>query len=94
MEKKSTLLSIIGARPQFVKMAPMVRALKAFDMEHKVLHTGQHYDYEMSKIFFEELGLTSPHHHFEVGSGSHGEQTAEIIRSRKRFSFRKSQTGF
>jgi UDP-GlcNAc3NAcA epimerase len=80
MKKTCKLLSIIGARPQFVKMAPMVRALEALDMEHQVLHTGQHYDYEMSKLFFEELGLTSPHHHLEVGSGSHGEQTAEIIR--------------
>src|SRR6266850_68931 len=74
------IVSIVGARPNFVKLAPVVRALAArADVEHFVVHTGQHYDPAMSATFFDELQIPQPHHNLEVGSGTHGEQTAAII---------------
>jgi UDP-N-acetylglucosamine 2-epimerase (non-hydrolysing) len=73
---------IVGTRPNFVKMAPVVAALRERlpEATHSLVHTGQHYDPEMSQIFFEELGrLPAPDHLLEVGSGTHGEQTARVI---------------
>jgi UDP-N-acetylglucosamine 2-epimerase (non-hydrolysing) len=69
---------VVGARPNFVKMAPVVQQmrLRAPQLRHVVVHTGQHYDREMSDIFFEDLGLTEPDYLLGVGSGSHGAQTA------------------
>jgi len=82
MNTPSTLkmVTIVGARPQFIKMAPIMLALRYYEAEHRLVHTGQHYDYEMSKLFFDELGLPVPDYHLEVGSGSHGEQTGEILK--------------
>lgn len=74
------LASVLGARPQFIKVAPLLRALKDNPFTHILVHTGQHYDYEMSRLFFEELGLPEPEHHLGVGSGSHGEQTGEMLK--------------
>ncbi|AEB10468.1 UDP-N-acetyl glucosamine 2-epimerase [Desulfobacca acetoxidans] len=74
------LISIIGARPQFIKVAPLVPVLAQTGLNHQLVHTGQHYDYEMSKIFFDELGLPEPAYHLGVGSGSHGSQTGEILK--------------
>ena len=73
---------IVGTRPNFVKMAPVIVRLRKRlpDAEHSLVHTGQHYDAAMSEIFFEELGgLPNPDHVLEVGSGSHGQQTARAI---------------
>ncbi len=73
---------IVGTRPNFVKMAPVVARLRERlpDAEHSLVHTGQHYDPVMSQVFFEELGgLSEPDHMLEVGSGSHGQQTARVI---------------
>jgi UDP-GlcNAc3NAcA epimerase len=76
------VLSIVGARPQFVKAAAMCRAIASHpDVSHKIIHTGQHYDARMSDVFFEELGIPSPDHHLGVGSGSHAVQTAEMMKS-------------
>ena len=72
---------VAGARPNFMKIAPIVRALtQCADRFHfEIVHTGQHYDREMSEVFFEELGIPTPHHHLECGGGSHAEQTAKIM---------------
>ncbi len=72
------VVSIVGARPNFVKLAPVSEALRK-RCDEVVIHTGQHYDYEMDKLFFDELQLPVPAYHLEVGSGSHGAQTAEML---------------
>jgi len=78
------LVSIVGARPQFVKLAVICRALSqrpdAAEWRHIIVHTGQHYDPALSGVFFEELAIPRPDYDLEVGSGSHGNQTAEMIR--------------
>jgi len=86
------LVNVVGARPNFIKIAPMIRAIKkhnnkihsSLDTYHPKLdailvHTGQHYDYEMSKAFFEDLELPEPDIYLGVGSGSHAEQTGRIM---------------
>ena len=75
------ILYVVGARPNFVKMAPVVREMRhrAPGIEHVIVHTGQHYDVEMSDIFFDELGLPKPDHLLGVGSGTHGVQTARAL---------------
>ena len=75
---------IAGARPNFMKIAPIIDALKAAEkrggpLRFRLIHTGQHYDRAMSGSFFEELGIPDPDINLEVGSGSHAEQTAAII---------------
>lgn len=73
------IVTIIGARPQFVKMALVSKALEKRRIKEVVIHTGQHYDREMSKLFFEELGIRRPDHNLGVGSGPHGAQTARML---------------
>src|SRR5262245_61130106 len=71
---------VAGARPNFVKLAPVVRALHSrAKVSFRIVHTGQHYDPSMSHVFFEELGLPPPDVHLGVGSGSHALQTARIL---------------
>lgn len=70
---------VAGARPNFMKIAPIIRKLEERGLRHKLVHTGQHYDYEMSKIFFEELSLPDPDYYLGVGSGSHTYQTAQAM---------------
>src|SRR3954449_9230050 len=81
MSKRRKVLSVVGTRPNLMKTAPIVAALerRADEFEHVLVHTGQHYDYEMSQIFFDELGIAEPDHYLEVGSGSHSQQTARVI---------------
>jgi UDP-N-acetylglucosamine 2-epimerase (non-hydrolysing) len=81
MANRRKVLSVVGTRPNLMKTAPIVAALerRAGDFEHVLVHTGQHYDYEMSQIFFDELGIAEPDHYLEVGSGSHSQQTARIM---------------
>lgn len=72
------ILSVVGARPQFIKLAPIDRAL-AGRAEHVIVHTGQHYDELMSDVFFRDLGIAPPTENLEVGSGSHGAQTGAML---------------
>jgi UDP-GlcNAc3NAcA epimerase len=75
------IVSIVGARPQFVKLAVICHAGGASGrVEHSIIHTGQHYDAAMSDVFFHELEIPAPDHHLGVGSGSHGEQTGEMMK--------------
>lgn len=82
------IATIVGARPQFIKASPVSRAIEESNsrmtarealVDEVLIHTGQHYDYDMSDVFFESLGLKSPKHKLGVGSGSHGEQLARMI---------------
>ena len=73
------IISIVGARPQFIKHAPVSRALKKAGFSGSTVHTGQHYDPMMSDIFFRELDLDNPRHHLGIGSGPHGQQTGRMM---------------
>lgn len=73
------ILSVVGNRPQFVKSAPLSLALRERGVDEVVLHTGQHYDPELSAVFFEELELAPPRYRLETGSGTHGEQTGRML---------------
>ncbi len=70
---------IVGARPNFIKAAPVIRALEERAVKQVVIHTGQHYDAAMSDVFFRQLGLPEPDHNLGVGSGSHAQQTAALL---------------
>lgn len=76
-----TVISVVGARPNFMKVAPIARAFEKYSdkVNHLIVHTGQHYDAAMSDAFFADLDMPSPAYFLGVGSGSHAEQTAKII---------------
>jgi UDP-N-acetylglucosamine 2-epimerase (non-hydrolysing) len=80
------IILVAGARPNFMKIAPIIRAIKSFNqinqrnlINSKLVHTGQHYDYEMSKVFFEDLEIPEPDIYLGVGSGTHAEQTGRVM---------------
>ncbi len=73
------VLTVLGARPQFVKAAVVSSALIESGVQERIVHTGQHYDKALSDIFFEEMGIPEPAHNLGVGSGQHGEQTAAML---------------
>lgn len=78
---RKKIISVVGARPNFMKVAPLHRAFAKYDskFQHMIVHTGQHYDRSMSKVFFEDLGLPDPDMYLGVGSGTHAEQTAKVM---------------
>lgn len=78
--KKKHLACVVGARPNFMKMAPLLRALRAYpEIRPVLIHTGQHYDANLSDVFFDELEMPRPDISLEVGSGKHGAQTARVL---------------
>ncbi len=81
MTKRLKIINVVGARPNFIKIIPLIDEYKKHPgkFDSILLHTGQHYDFDMSKIFFDQLSLTEPNIHLGVGSGSHAEQTAKIM---------------
>ncbi len=86
MPMKLKIVTVVGARPQFVKVAPVSRAIVALartqqmDIEEILVHTGQHYDHKMSQVFFDELGIAPPAYNLNIGSGPQGAQTGEMLR--------------
>src|SRR5919198_4567180 len=78
---KIRILSVVGARPNYMKVAPLLHELSMdADFESVLVHTGQHYDDAMSNIFFQDLGIPKPGFNLNVGSATHAVQTAEIMR--------------
>jgi UDP-N-acetylglucosamine 2-epimerase (non-hydrolysing) len=82
------IISVVGARPNFMKVAPIIRAINKYNkmmhdpgctMQHILVHTGQHYDHQMSKVFFQDLELPEPDIYLGVGSGTHAEQTGKVM---------------
>lgn len=74
--------TVVGARPQFIKAAAVSRRIKAAysnKIQESIIHTGQHYDDQMSSVFFQQLGIPKPDHHLSIGSASHGQQTGEML---------------
>ncbi|MEY4603409.1 MAG: hypothetical protein RIT43_701, partial [Bacteroidota bacterium] len=78
---KKKILTIVGARPQIIKASAVSRAVekRSDKLEEVIVHTGQHYDENMSAVFFDELGIPKPQYNLSVGSGSHGVQTARML---------------
>lgn len=89
---KQKVISIVGARPQFIKASAICRAVKnSFEdsLDHLIVHTGQHYDENMSGVFFGELEIPHPAYNLEIGSGSHGYQVAEMTRGIEQILFKE-----
>jgi UDP-N-acetylglucosamine 2-epimerase len=83
---KTRLISVVGARPQFVKVAPLCRAIEEHNqqfpearIEHQIIHTGQHYDRELADLFFHQMKIPAPRYNLGAGSGSHGTQLARML---------------
>lgn len=70
---------LLGTRPEIIKMSPVIRECRRRGLDHFIVHSGQHYSYEMDRLFFEELELPDPDYNLEVGSGTHASQTARIM---------------
>lgn len=79
MTARAKVLHVVAARPNYMKVAPLLRALESSAHEHLLVHTGQHYDPMLNDVFFRDLALRAPDIHLGVGSGSHAEQTARVM---------------
>src|SRR3972149_7986729 len=80
------IILVAGARPNFIKVAPLIQAIKKHNsasigqiIDFILVHTGQHYDYEMSQVFFKDLDIPRPDIHLEIGSGTHAQQTGKVM---------------
>jgi len=78
-ENKGSIMVVAGTRPEAIKLAPVIKGLDKLGVDYIFVWSGQHYDYEMSKIFFEQLGLPEPDENLDVRSGTHAEQTAKVM---------------
>lgn len=89
-----TLLFVVGARPNFIKIAPICMELKRRgNIPFQIVHTGQHYDQKMSDVFFEELSIPAPDFHLNIGSGPHGKQTGKMMEALENLCFGNSFAG-
>src|SRR4029077_817710 len=79
VEEFMHILHVVGARPNFMKVAPVIAGFRRYAVHQTLVHTGQHYDSAMSAVFFTQLGIPAPDINLAVGSGSHAVQTAEIM---------------
>ena len=70
---------ILGTRPEIIKFSPIIRECERLNLDYFILHTGQHYSYNMDKIFFEQLELPGAKYNLDVGSGTHGKQTGKML---------------
>lgn len=70
---------ILGTRPEIIKMSPVIRECEKQNSDYFILHTGQHYSYNLDKVFFQELELPEPKYNLNVGSGSHAEETGKML---------------
>src|SRR5438270_274041 len=84
MTKQPTIISIVGARPQFIKAAAVSPALRRAGLHEVLVHTGQHYDWSMSQAFFDGLNLPAPDVNLHIGSVSHGAQTGRMLEAIER----------
>ena len=73
------IVIILGTRPEIIKMSPIIRKCRELELDYFIIHTGQHYSYNMDKLLFEQLELPKPKYNLEVGSGTHGEQTGKML---------------
>lgn len=73
------IAAVLGTRPEIIKMSPIIRECEAKHLDYFILHTGQHYSYDMDRAFFEDLDLPEPKYNLDVGSGTHAGQTAKIM---------------
>ena len=76
---KPKIAIVVGTRPEIIKMSPIIRECERLQLDYFILHTGQHYSYNMDRIFFEQLELPEAKHNLDVGSGTHAEQTGKIL---------------
>ena len=73
------IVIILGTRPEIIKMSPIIWECEKQDLDYFILHTGQHYSYNLDRIFFDELELPAPKYNLDVGSGTHAEETGEML---------------
>ena len=73
------IIHVVGARPNFIKAAPLIKCMSESNIQNLVVHTGQHYDHNMSQQFFNELNIPKPNYNLNAGGGSHAQQTADIM---------------
>lgn len=79
MNSETDVIIVLGTRPEIIKLSPVIQACERREIDYSIIHTGQHYSDSLDSVFFEQLELPTPEHHLSVGSGTHGEQTADML---------------